>query len=591
MPPAIELGAAMFGGGELTPWAGAVIAPERAAAESADSAGSQAKQAKGNGKGEQSLLRKVAALSMATAREQAVLSSVVLSTFLVPSESYLAKNGLAANKIYSDTVKKIHDRKGAGEEVDLDSPGPPLIAVFFLSARAMMTQGSDQKYLKDQTPQCMASLVRQFAARAPRGPGSKRTQGKVMLTLALGPNPEAQAVNAMMDLALAACKAVQMALKGRESSDGSCASGCSSAASSATGGNDSGTASWRFSRSGGCSGARRGCQSTAADLRGVLLRAGWACSVEQLGDGTHLRAAGPGPGKRLSAGRNTSAPPIGGALAAPPELRGCDSRCSTAATSTPRGCVASLGEQRQRSGFDVGSQGAARPLRAGARASCEAEPDRAHLKRYMVRSSQGGASQIEGREVSPAVDDAGSGAEESVALLREHVNHDLAAVGRYAELVMRDGVAPFPGCMLGTSPQHFGSQTGAHDTSQQKSPCTPKPLPSDTNGPSSAPPRVRPPRLASSSSPAALAAGVAAAPPSADARRTVGAAPVAAAGGAREAQRPPGGEAAGESSAVNPELQTTLARRTRACSGGRSFSVWSFRRGGAAAAQKRYEVP
>ncbi|CAK0792260.1 unnamed protein product [Prorocentrum cordatum] len=221
MPPAIELDAATFGEDELPPWAGAVIAPKRAAAESADSAGSQAKQARGNGKGEQSLLRKVAALSPATAREQAMLSSVVLSTFLAPSESYSAKSGLAANKVYSDTVKNIHDRKEAGEEVDLASSGPPFITAFFLSARATMTQGSDQvqkaateffqKYLKDQTPQYMASLARQFTARAPRGPGSKRTQGKVKLTLALGPNPGAQAVNTLIDLALAECKAAQMA--------------------------------------------------------------------------------------------------------------------------------------------------------------------------------------------------------------------------------------------------------------------------------------------------------------------------------------------------------------------------------------------
>eukprot|EP00959_Pyramimonas_sp_CCMP1952_P285797 5975772-Pyramimonas_sp.AAC.1 len=85
-----------------------------------------------------------------------------------------------------------------GEEVDLSAPGPPFVTVFFLTARAMMTQGSDQvkeaatvffqKHPKDKTPQYMASLARQFTARSPRGPGSKRTRGNVKLTLAIGPS-------------------------------------------------------------------------------------------------------------------------------------------------------------------------------------------------------------------------------------------------------------------------------------------------------------------------------------------------------------------------------------------------------------------
>jgi hypothetical protein len=157
------------------------------------------------------------------------------------------------------------------------------------------------------------------------------------------------------------------------------------------------------------------------------------------------------------------------------------------------------------------------PFQAGANASWEVELDKTderykgkgwqHLKRYMVRSSRGAASQVEGWEVSPAVQSGASGAaiEESVALLRDflrlearpsaddvmligllgnHFNSDLAAFGRYAELLMRDVVTPFPGrvVVLGSSPQHFRSQTGAFDTSQRQTGCGPNPSPSDANG-------------------------------------------------------------------------------------------------------------
>eukprot|EP00959_Pyramimonas_sp_CCMP1952_P295986 6191540-Pyramimonas_sp.AAC.1 len=49
----------------------------------------------------------------------------------------------------------------------------------------------------------MACPVRKLTVRVPRGPSSERMQGNDELTLALGPNPEAEAVNAMMDLAMA----------------------------------------------------------------------------------------------------------------------------------------------------------------------------------------------------------------------------------------------------------------------------------------------------------------------------------------------------------------------------------------------------
>ncbi|CAK0845905.1 unnamed protein product [Prorocentrum cordatum] len=114
---------------------------------------------------------------------KALLSSVALSTFLAPSESHLARRGLAANQFYADAVAEIDKRKEAGEDVDLSSPGPPFIAAFSIPAPRRDCAGI--------------------------GAGSKKTQGNAKAALALRPPPEA--AKSLMDSALAECKAAQLA--------------------------------------------------------------------------------------------------------------------------------------------------------------------------------------------------------------------------------------------------------------------------------------------------------------------------------------------------------------------------------------------
>eukprot|EP00959_Pyramimonas_sp_CCMP1952_P065332 1363767-Pyramimonas_sp.AAC.1 len=73
----VVLDVSVFGEDELPPWAGVVVAPRRPAEMGAAGQGSQPKQAKGGGEGggdvDETLLQKVAALSLATACEQAIL--------------------------------------------------------------------------------------------------------------------------------------------------------------------------------------------------------------------------------------------------------------------------------------------------------------------------------------------------------------------------------------------------------------------------------------------------------------------------------------------------------------------------------------
>lgn len=165
-------------------------------------------------------------------------------------------------------------------------------------------------------------------------------------------------------------------------------------------------------------------------------------------------------------------------------------------------------------------QGAA-PFSVGGNASWQVELDKTderyigkgwqHLKRYMVRSAQGEMSQVEGWEVSPSVHSGHpAGAKEAgeatallqaflqdemkvtaddvmvIGLLGNHFNDgELPAFEAYAELLMRDVVSVFPGrvVVLGTSPQHFRSQSGAYDASQRTAPgCAPNPTPSEASG-------------------------------------------------------------------------------------------------------------
>ncbi|CAK0843465.1 unnamed protein product [Prorocentrum cordatum] len=205
MPLLIDVDTEMFGEDSAPPWAGVQLAPKRKAEGATDGEQQSQKELKGKGKGEDSLVTKVAMLSLATAREQALLSFVVLSTYLIPAESYLAKAGLAANKFYADMVKALHDRKAAGEDVDLSTPGPPFITVFFMTTRALMKMAPEEK-----SPQYMGSMIRHFTVRAPRGPGSKKMEGKVRMQFALGPNPLSSAVNVFLEAALTDLKATQL---------------------------------------------------------------------------------------------------------------------------------------------------------------------------------------------------------------------------------------------------------------------------------------------------------------------------------------------------------------------------------------------
>ncbi|CAK0794504.1 unnamed protein product, partial [Prorocentrum cordatum] len=159
------------------------------------------------------------------------------------------------------------------------------------------------------------------------------------------------------------------------------------------------------------------------------------------------------------------------------------------------------------------------PFKVGVNVSWQVELDKTderyvgkgwqHLKRYWVRSARGEMSQVEGWEVAPAVSGHPAGAQEAeeaaallqrflrddlkvtaddvmvIGLLGNHFNDgDLPAFERYAELLMRDVVTEFPGrvVVLGTSPQHFRTQTGAYNVSQGATGCAPIPLPSDASG-------------------------------------------------------------------------------------------------------------
>eukprot|EP00959_Pyramimonas_sp_CCMP1952_P372863 7807979-Pyramimonas_sp.AAC.1 len=65
-------------------------------------------------------------------------------------------------------------------------------------------------HLKEKSPQYMGSMIRHFTVRAPRGPGSKKMEGKVRMQFALGPNPLSAAVNVFLEAALTDLKATQL---------------------------------------------------------------------------------------------------------------------------------------------------------------------------------------------------------------------------------------------------------------------------------------------------------------------------------------------------------------------------------------------
>eukprot|EP00959_Pyramimonas_sp_CCMP1952_P066235 1382900-Pyramimonas_sp.AAC.1 len=75
-PLIIDVDTEMFGEDSAPPWAGVQLAPKRKAEGAPDGQQQSQKELKGKGKGEDSLVTKVAMLSLATAREQALLSSV-----------------------------------------------------------------------------------------------------------------------------------------------------------------------------------------------------------------------------------------------------------------------------------------------------------------------------------------------------------------------------------------------------------------------------------------------------------------------------------------------------------------------------------
>lgn len=129
-----------------------------------------------------------------------------------------------------------------------------------------------------------------------------------------------------------------------------------------------------------------------------------------------------------------------------------------------------------------------------------------HLKRYMVRSSTGGVSQIEGWEIAPEVSNNVSTVANSAFLLQQHLekevvptandvlligmlgNHfsgDLAAFDRYTQLLLKYVVNPWPGrvVVLGTSPQHFKTKGGEYDAAVGTTRCAPAPLPSASEAP------------------------------------------------------------------------------------------------------------
>ncbi|CAK0911908.1 unnamed protein product [Prorocentrum cordatum] len=131
-----------------------------------------------------------------------------------------------------------------------------------------------------------------------------------------------------------------------------------------------------------------------------------------------------------------------------------------------------------------------------------------HLTHYMLRSSDGGLSEVEGWVVAPAVGNNVSAVESAIALLRGWLEQDaeptkddvmligllgnhfggdgggLTAWDKYAELLMKDVVTPFVGrvVMLGTSPQHFKVGHRDYDASLEQTDCAPNPHPSDVDG-------------------------------------------------------------------------------------------------------------
>lgn len=131
-----------------------------------------------------------------------------------------------------------------------------------------------------------------------------------------------------------------------------------------------------------------------------------------------------------------------------------------------------------------------------------------HLTRYMLRSNESAISTIEGWVVAPATKDKEHPTTiwEPVALLQKLFNEDarpteddvmiiglmgnhftsehLAGWDRYAQLLMRDVVTPFPGrvVILGTSPQHFKMKGRAYDSALNQTSCAPNPWPSDVDG-------------------------------------------------------------------------------------------------------------
>jgi len=128
-----------------------------------------------------------------------------------------------------------------------------------------------------------------------------------------------------------------------------------------------------------------------------------------------------------------------------------------------------------------------------------------HLTHYMLRSSEGVISDVEGWVVAPGTHDNISTIPDSMLLLREwleqdakptkddvmligllgnHFNGDLTAWDTYAELLMKDVVTPFAGrvVMLGTSPQHFKIGHRGYDAVLEQTNCAPNPSPSDIGG-------------------------------------------------------------------------------------------------------------
>ena len=141
----------------------------------------------------------VSKLALILARDMADVKGVVLRTFFVPEDSWLAKAGMEAKKQYQSGVDALKERKDKGEEVDLGAMGAPHITIFYMVLAQIKAKATEQaklvldefwaKFVEGKEQAELGAWVKHFSMTVPKGAKSKKMKGQVKLKFHFGEGP------------------------------------------------------------------------------------------------------------------------------------------------------------------------------------------------------------------------------------------------------------------------------------------------------------------------------------------------------------------------------------------------------------------